>query len=224
VPAKVARLVEHELKLIAGSATILFTVHDVVRFGARTPSRAAGRGSAANSVVRCAAASPRSIRRDEHAVRALVSRDNESDIDVDPEHQRREEVIQYVYRKYGRGRAALAATVIRHRSKSALRMSARRRHIRGGRPDSVFCPCGGSNRGFNPGSIRRPAWLPRHLSQHVGGFVIRAGRSASWCRSAPRCPGAASSSDRDDPRCSLLKVDVLARHADCHQRLCSSST
>ena len=126
VPAKVARQVEHELKLIAelGYEPFFLTVHDVVRFARGEGILCQGRGSAANSVV-CYALGITEVDPDRMNLlfERFVSRERNEppDIDVDFEHERREEVIQYVYGKYGRDRAALAASVICYRTKSALR-------------------------------------------------------------------------------------------------------
>ena len=126
VPPKVAGLAERELALIAELAyePFFLTVHDVVRFARSKGILCQGRGSAANSVV-CYALGITEVdpARMNVLFERFVSRERNEppDIDVDFEHQRREEVIQYVYGKYGRGRAALAATVICYRPKSAVR-------------------------------------------------------------------------------------------------------
>ena len=126
VPQKVAALVEHELRLIAelGYEPFFLTVHDVVSYARSQGILCQGRGSAANSVV-CYALRITEVDPDRlnTLFERFVSRERNEppDIDVDFEHERREEVIQYVYRKYSRERAALAATVICYRTKSALR-------------------------------------------------------------------------------------------------------
>jgi len=126
IPEKVQELAEHELKLIAelGYQPFFLTVHDVVRFARSRGILCQGRGSAANSVV-CYALGITEVdpARMSMLFERFVSRERNEppDIDVDFEHERREEVIQYIYGKYGRERAALAATVIRYRRKSARR-------------------------------------------------------------------------------------------------------
>ncbi len=197
VPAHIAAQVDKELELIAYKAYEAFflTVEDIVRFARSQNILCQGRGSSANSVV-CFALGITAVNPDES--RLLMARfiskerDEAPDIDVDFEHERREEVIQYVYRKYGRDRAALAATVIRYRGKSAVRDVAK---AFGLPPDQVglLAECYGWGNGETPMEQRlREAGFdidnplimrvlavtdmlrgrPRHLSQHVGGFVI----------------------------------------------------
>jgi hypothetical protein len=136
-------------------------------------------------------------------------RNEPPDIDVDFEHQRREEVIQYIYAKYGRERAALTAVVIttapaaRCATWAARWASTWRRSTRW--PRSITGGDGSARRGpararagLDPDDLRVRQWLeltaqllgfPRHLSQHVGGFVLTRGRSRAWCRSrTPPCP------------------------------------
>ncbi|HEX5477588.1 MAG TPA: PHP domain-containing protein, partial [Burkholderiales bacterium] len=126
VPAKVASLIEHELALIAqlGYEPFFLTVHDAVQFAKRNDILCQGRGSAANSAV-CYALGITEVDPERMSMlfERFISRERNEppDIDVDFEHQRREEVIQYLYSKYGRERAALAATVICYRPRSALR-------------------------------------------------------------------------------------------------------
>ena len=126
VEPKVREMVRHELALIAelGYEPFFLTVEDLVRYARSENILCQGRGSAANSVV-CYALGITEVdpARMSMLFERFVSRERNEppDIDVDFEHQRREEVIQYVYRKYGRERAALAATVICYRPKSAVR-------------------------------------------------------------------------------------------------------
>ena len=162
----------------------------------------------------------------------FVSRERNEppDIDVDFEHERREEVIQYIYGKYGRERAALAATVICYRTKSALRdvgkalgMRARRStgspNLAGG--TSCALPERVAEAGFDPqprsascsSSRRRCVGFPRHLSQHVGGFVISRGPLAELVpiENAAMPERTVIQWDKDDLEAlGLLKVDVLA--------------
>ena len=196
-PPKVGRLVEHELALIADLEyePYFLTVYDIVKFARSQGILCQGRGSAANSAVCfCLGITEVDPARMEMLVERFISKERNEppDIDVDFEHERREEVIQYIYRKYGRERAALAATVITYRPRSALRdvgkalglsdlqISRLSRSMQWWDGDKVD-----DSRiveaGLSPDSpvIRRLLYLvreligfPRHLSQHVGGFVI----------------------------------------------------
>jgi error-prone DNA polymerase len=208
VPRKVAELVEHELELIAELAyePFFLTVHDVVRFAREQGILCQGRGSAANSVV-CYALGITEVdpARMNMLFERFVSRERNEppDIDVDFEHQRREEVIQYVYSKYGRGRAALAATVICYRPKSAVRDVGKAL----GLPPKVEA---------TPQVLELAGMLvgfPRHLSQHVGGFVISRGPLAELVpiENAAMPGRTVIQWDKDDLEAlGLLKVDVLA--------------
>ena len=196
-PPDVARQIEDELVLIAelGYEAFFLTVEDIVRFARSRGILCQGRGSSANSAV-CYALGITVVNPAESRLlmaRFLSKERNEPpDIDVDFEHERREEVLQYVYGKYGRRRAALAATVIRYRGKSAVRDVAK---AFGLPPDqvSLLADCFGWGNGESPMEQRlREAGFdpdnplvqrvlavtaqlrghPRHLSQHVGGFVI----------------------------------------------------
>ena len=196
-PAKVIKLVEHELTLIAELEyeSYFLTVQDIVAFARSKNILCQGRGSAANSAVCfCLGITEVDPGRMEVLVERFISKERNEppDIDVDFEHERREEVIQYIYEKYSRERAALAATVITYRPRSALRdvgkvlglselqISRLSRSMQwwDGRKvdDSRILEAG-----LDPDSpvIRRLMYLvgeimgfPRHLSQHVGGFVI----------------------------------------------------
>ena len=196
-PAKVIKLVEHELTLIAELEyeSYFLTVQDIVAFARSKNILCQGRGSAANSAVCfCLGITEVDPGRMEVLVERFISKERNEppDIDVDFEHERREEVIQYIYAKYSRERAALAATVISYRPRSALRdvgkvlglsdlqISRLSRSMQwwDGRKvdDSRILEAG-----LDPDSpvIRRLMYLvseimgfPRHLSQHVGGFVI----------------------------------------------------
>ncbi len=199
-PAKVVRLVEHELQLIAdlGYEPYFLTVYDIVAFARSQGILCQGRGSAANSAVCfCLGITEVDPGRMEMLVERFISKERNEppDIDVDFEHERREEVIQYIYRKYGRERAALAATVITYRPRSALRdvgkalglsdlqvsrLSRSMQWWDGRKVDESRI----LEAGLRPDSpvIRRLLYLvaeligfPRHLSQHVGGFVISNG-------------------------------------------------
>ncbi len=197
IPASVQTQIKHELALISELQYEAFflTVHDVVKFARSRDILCQGRGSAANSAV-CFALGVTEVDPAHHNMlfERFISRERKEppDIDVDFEHERREEVIQYIYAKYGRERAALAATVICYRPKSAVRDVAKAL----GLPNEqvaklvrVFAGWDGNadlslplgEHGFDPESpilhriIEITAEIldaPRHLSQHVGGFVI----------------------------------------------------
>ncbi len=236
--AEARALIEKELKLIRKKnyEPYFLTVHDIVRFARTRKILCQGRGSAANSVV-CFVLGITSI---DPARMGLLferflseERDEPPDIDVDFEHERREEVIQYIYNRYGRDRAAIAATVIRYRTRSAVRDVGRALGLpedqlaqlsRSTSSWSTDTPTPGRLReyGFDPDSplmkhlVMRVGELlgkPRHLSQHVGGFVI----SEAPLHTLVPVENAAMENrtiiqwDKDDlDRMKLLKVDVLA--------------
>ena len=223
VPEKVRRLVEHELALVAELeyAPFFLTVYDVVDYARRQGILCQGRGSAANSVV-CYALGITEVdpARMNTLFERFISRERNEppDIDVDFEHERREEVIQYVYRKYGRDRAALAATVICYRPKSAVRDVGKALGVPADEVDAVA-------KGFAFWDQRLPQdnqWLelaqmlrgfPRHLSQHTGGFVISRGplRELVPIENAAMPERTVIQWDKDDLEAlGLLKVDVLA--------------
>ncbi|KFL35521.1 error-prone DNA polymerase [Arenimonas donghaensis] len=237
-PEKVQAQIEQELVLIAELQYEAFflTVHDIVRFARGRGILCQGRGSAANSAV-CFALGITEVdpaRMNLLFGRFLSKERNEPpDIDVDFEHERREEVIQYVFGKYGRDRAALAATVICYRGKSAVRDVAK---ALGLPPDQVeqlsraFAWWNGESpiedrlleRGFDPDApvMRRVLALtrqlldaPRHLSQHVGGFVIsdQSLHHLVPVQNAAMPDRTLIEWDKDDlESLGLLKVDCLA--------------
>ncbi len=234
VPSAVTGMLEHELALIAELRYEAFflTVHDTVRFARSRGILCQGRGSAANSAVCYCLGITEVDPENGHALfERFVSRERNEppDIDVDFEHERREEVIQYLYAKYGRERAALAATVISYRPKSALRDLCRVLEIEGdfskllswwdGR--SVL-PARVEEAGLDPQSVEVRNLLalagdligfPRHLSQHVGGFVISRGPLAQLVpvENAAMEGRSVIQWDKDDlESLGLLKVDVLA--------------
>ena len=134
---KVRKLIEHELELIAELRyeAYFLTVHDIVSYARSIGILCQGRGSAANSVVCfCLGITEVDPERMQTLVERFISKERNEppDIDVDFEHERREEVIQYIYRKYSRERAALAATVITYRGRSAIRGEAQEPHARKG--------------------------------------------------------------------------------------------
>ena len=200
VPQKVLLLVEHELELIRDLQyePYFLTVYDIVAFARGQNILCQGRGSAANSAVCfCLGITEVDPERMATLVERFISKERNEppDIDVDFEHERREEVIQYIYEKYGRDRAALAATVVTYRPRSALRDVGKALGLSGLQVDRLAKSMqwwDGSEvddsrvleAGLDPESpvIRRLLYLvrqllgfPRHLSQHVGGFVISNG-------------------------------------------------
>ncbi|WP_341676994.1 error-prone DNA polymerase [Niveibacterium sp. SC-1] len=238
VPQKVREGVEKELALIAEKRYEAFflTVYDIVKFARGERILCQGRGSAANSTV-CYALGITEVdpMRAHLLFERFISRERDEppDIDVDFEHERREEVIQHIYAKYGRERAALAATVIRYRRKSALRdvgaalgfgeaqISALSQSLAWWDQPSEL-PDRLREIGFSLDSPRVQKWLaltdalceaPRHLSQHVGGFVISRGPLARLVpiENAAMADRSVIQWDKDDlESLGLLKVDVLA--------------
>ncbi|WP_150698550.1 error-prone DNA polymerase [Pandoraea terrae] len=238
IPSKVRQLIEDELKLIAELEyePYFLTVYDIVSFARSEDILCQGRGSAANSAV-CYCLGITEVDPDQVQLlfgRFLSKERNEPpDIDVDFEHQRREQVIQYIYKKYGLERAALAATVITYRLRSALRDTGRALGID---PSIVEQVAQGQQwwdgrdnllarmaaQGLSPEAPTTRMWadlvsrlvgFPRHLSQHVGGFVISRDKLS---RLVPIAPAAMDDRyviqwDKDDiDTLKLLKVDVLA--------------
>ncbi|MSQ55758.1 MAG: error-prone DNA polymerase [Betaproteobacteria bacterium] len=238
VEAKVRELIEHELALIAelGYEPFFLTVHDVVRFARSRGILCQGRGSAANSAV-CYALGITEVdpARMSMLFERFISKERNEppDIDVDFEHQRREEVIQYVYGKYGRERAALAATVICYRPRSALRDAGKALGFDAEALERLsktlawwdgrqVLPERLREAGFDPASptlqllvalAGELVGFPRHLSQHVGGFVISRGPLAELVpvENAAMDERTVIQWDKDDlDALGLLKVDVLA--------------
>ncbi|MCC7115470.1 MAG: error-prone DNA polymerase, partial [Burkholderiales bacterium] len=237
-PPEVRELIEHELALIAelGYEPYFLTVHDIVAYARSKGILCQGRGSAANSAV-CYALGITEVdpARMSMLFERFISRERNEppDIDVDFEHQRREEVMQYVYAKYGRDRAALAATLITYRPKSAVRDVGKALGLGPAEVDrlsGVFAWWDGRaihadrvrEAGFDPASplLRRLARLagalmgfPRHLSQHVGGFVIARGLLERMVpvENATMAERTVIQWDKDDlDAMGLLKVDCLA--------------
>ncbi len=237
-PRRVWELVEHELALIAELAyePYFLTVHDIVRFARGRGILCQGRGSAANSAVCfCLGITEVDPARSQMLFERFISRERGEppDIDVDFEHERREEVIQYVYGKYGRDRTALTGSVTTYRPRSAVRDAgkalglapeqvdrlAKSLHWWDGKPlaDERLAEVG-----LDPRSpvlerlarvVRDLVGFPRHLSQHVGGFVVSRGPLS---RLVPienaAMPGRTVIQwDKDDlDALGLLKVDLLA--------------
>ncbi len=238
VPAKVQSMADHELDLIARLKyePYFLTVRDVVAFAREEGILCQGRGSAANSVV-CYALGVTSVSPEIGTMvfERFVSeaRDEPPDIDVDFEHERREEVIQHIYGKYGRHRAGLCATVIHYRGKRAAREVGRAM----GLSDNSLSAMSGQIWGWGGGTVSPerlreigldptdPRLLqtldliaeiqgfPRHLSQHVGGFIITEGRLDELVpvENATMENRTVIPWDKDDiDALGILKVDVLA--------------
>ncbi|MDB5391544.1 MAG: dnaE2 1, partial [Planctomycetaceae bacterium] len=237
-PHHVQLLIEHELKLIEELhyAAYFLTVYDLVKFARSRGILCQGRGSAANSAV-CFCLGVTEVDPDRVDVlfeRFISKERNEApDIDIDFEHERREEVIQYIYEKYGRDRAGMTAEVITYRPRSAIRdvgkalgLSLDRvdalakgvDHVR----DNVLMSERFRESGFDPTSriaqqlmalVKEILGFPRHLSQHVGGMVITQGK---LCELVPienaSMPGRTVIEwDKDDlDVLGILKVDCLA--------------
>ncbi len=234
----VRELIDYELALIAELKyePYFLTVHDIVAFAREKEILCQGRGSAANSAV-CYALGITEVDPSRMSVlfERFISRERNEppDIDVDFEHQRREEVMQYVYAKYGRERAALAATLITYRPKSAVRDVGKALGLdlaQVERLTGVFAwwdgrridPVRIREAGFDPDNplIARLVALagevqgfPRHLSQHVGGFVIARDLLERMVpvENAAMADRTVIQWDKDDlDALGLLKVDCLA--------------
>ena len=231
-------IIDKELSLIEelDYAYFFLTIHDVVMFAKSQGILYQGRGSAANSVV-CYCLEITSVDPRQISVlfeRFISKERNEPpDIDVDFEHERREEVIQYIYQKYGRERAALAATVITYRFKSAVRDVGKALGISESQLDFFIKNINRRDRdqgwqaqivtlGLQPDSSKGQQFItlvneiigfPRHLSQHVGGFVISSGPLYELVpvENASMANRTIIQWDKDDlESLGLLKVDVLA--------------
>ena len=236
--AKVQGQIERELQLISELhyEPYFLTVFDIVRFARLQGILCQGRGSAANSAVcYCLGITEIDPERSNLLFERFISRERNEppDIDVDFEHQRREEVIQYIYQRYGRDRAAIAASVITYRTRSAVQDAGKALGLdleRIRRLSTSFAWWDKSSdidkrlseNGFDPDSpvIRKLILLtsllygyPRHLSQHVGGFVLTRNK---LCRIVPIENAAMPDRriiqwDKDDlAEVGLMKVDVLA--------------
>ena len=238
VPEKVTRLVKKELALIKqlGFAAYFLTVHDLVQFAREQAILCQGRGSAANSVI-CYVLGITEVPPDMISMvfERFISenRGEPPDIDVDFEHERREEVIQHIYEKYGRHRAGICATVIHFRRKAAVGevgkvmglsadMTASLSARNWGRTDSNVTADEISAIGLNPDDrrlrqtihlIAQITGFPRHLSQHVGGFIITQNRLDELCpiENAAMQDRTVIEWDKDDiDALGILKIDVLA--------------
>ncbi|ARC88403.1 error-prone DNA polymerase [Rhodovulum sp. MB263] len=238
IPEHYQALAEKELRVVGelGFAAYFLTVHDIVTHARSIGILCQGRGSAANSIL-CWALGITDVPPDRIAMvfeRFLSKyRGEPPDIDVDFEHERREEVIQHIYAKYGRDRAGLCATVIHFRTRAAIREVGK---VMGLSQDVTAALSGQvwgiSGKGPDPDRIRElgldPAdrrlaqtlhligeiiSFPRHLSQHVGGFVITRGRLDELCpiENAAMEDRTVIEWDKDDiDTLGILKVDILA--------------
>ena len=238
VPAKVQRLLDKELKLIGelNYAHYFLTVYDIVKYARDQKILCQGRGSAANSAV-CYYLNITAVDPEKSSLlfERFLSKERKEppDIDVDFEHERREEVIQYIYQRYGRHRAAIAATVITYRPRSAVREVGKVMGLSEDVTSALASTVWGSWGADIPKDQIKQAGLdladpllkmtieltqellgfPRHLSQHVGGFVLTEdpleelvpiGNAAMDDRTFIEW-------DKDDiDELGILKVDVLA--------------
>ncbi|MEP5728916.1 MAG: error-prone DNA polymerase [Sulfitobacter sp.] len=241
VSRRIRAIIEKEFALIKSKkiARYFLTINDIVRFArhqASPPILCQGRGSAANSAV-CFCLGITAVDPEEHDVlfeRFLSEeRDEPPDIDVDFEHERREEVIQYMYNKYGRDRAGLCATVIHYRPRSAIREVGKAM----GLSEDVTSKLAGTVWGSFEGQMgdnrvkeagmdlsdpylrrvillaREMTGMPRHLSQHVGGFILT---ERPLTQMVPIGNGAMPERsfiewDKDDiDALGIFKVDILA--------------
>ena len=238
VPEAVEAALAHELAIIAelAYAPYFLTVEDIVRFARSRGILAQGRGSAANSAVCfCLGITEVDPARGDLLFERFISpeRDEPPDIDVDFEHERREEVIQYIYAKYGRERAGLAASLTTYRTRSALREVGK---VFGLGEDTIArlsgTVWGSSSKGPKDEQATRAGLsledatlsrvfalareivgFPRHLSQHVGGFVITRGRldEVVPIQNAAMDDRTVIEWDKDDlDALGILKIDILA--------------
>ena len=238
IPEKVQSQVDDELVLIGklDYARYFLTIRQIVEFAESEGILCQGRGSAANSAV-CYALGITSVDPNEYQLlfARFISeqRSEPPDIDVDFEHERREEVIQWIYKTYGRERAGIAATVIHYRPRSAMReagkalgltedVTARLASTQWGSWGSDITRTQIRQAGLDPDNpviaravhfAVRLLGFPRHLSQHVGGFVLMRGRLDETVPigKAAMADRTFIEWDRDDiDALGLMKVDVLA--------------
>ncbi|MBL6455813.1 error-prone DNA polymerase [Belnapia sp. T6] len=237
VPADIADRIAHELQLIGelGYAPYFLTVHEIVRFAGDRGILCQGRGSAANSAV-CYVLGITAVDPGKHDLLferfVSASRGEPPDIDIDFEHERREEVIQHLYERYGRERAAICATVIRYRTRSAIRevgramglsedITARLAKGSWGPGHAMGLKALAEAEGLDTGDPRLAMALelaeeildfPRHLATHVGGFVITRGPliELAVVTHAAMEGRTVLEWDKDDiDALGILKVDVL---------------
>ena len=241
VPDWIAAQIRKELALIAHCQYEMYflTVHDIVRFARSQGILCQGRGSAANSVVCYVLGITAVAPEDSHLLfERFISKERSEppDIDVDFEHDRREEVIQYIYAKYGRERAAITAVVATYRTRSALRDVGKALRVAPALVDAFAKDHHWFDEGIAADRLQELAkglgvplhrhtaalWLelaaqlkgfPRHLSQHVGGFVLTQGKLTRLVPVEPASMEGRSviQWNKDDlDTMGLLKVDVLA--------------
>ncbi len=238
VPTSIKQAIEHELALIQALAyePYFLTVHDLVAFARRRGILCQGRGSAANSTVcYCLGITAVDPARSSLLFERFISRERNEppDIDVDFEHDRREEVIQYIYQRYGRHRAALAATVICYRPRSAVRDIGKALGLDTATLERLTQSLNGwvdqtslveriEQAGLKPHApltqrliklVESIIGFPRHLSQHVGGFVISRGPLSELVptENAAMAGRSIIQWDKNDLEAlGLLKVDCLA--------------
>ncbi len=236
--AKLRGLIAHEMKLVRdlNYAPYFLTVHEIVRFARSQGILCQGRGSAANSAI-CYVLGITAADVDTHDLLferfISAARDEPPDIDVDFEHERREEVIQHIYDRYGRDRAAICATLIRYRPRSAIREVGKAlgltEDITAGLARASWGPRGdrdmaevAAERGLDAEGDPRLALaieladeiqdFPRHLSTHVGGFVITKGALVEHAVVTQAAMDGRTTLewDKDDIEAlRILKVDVL---------------
>ncbi|MFY0682758.1 MAG: error-prone DNA polymerase [Thalassovita sp.] len=238
IPDQYHSLASKELALVEklGFAAYFLTVRDIVAFARSKDILCQGRGSAANSIL-CYALGITDVGPDTITMvfERFISehRGEPPDIDVDFEHERREEVIQHIYEKYGRHRAGLCATVIHFRSRAAIREVGKvmglSQDVTAGLSSQIW---GQSGKGPDPDRmrelgldlqdrrlmqtirlIREIIGFPRHLSQHVGGFIITRGRLDELCpiENAAMEDRTCIEWDKDDiDALGILKIDILS--------------
>jgi error-prone DNA polymerase len=231
VPTKVRTLLEHELSIIRDLdyPCYFLTVHAVVAFARGQGILCQGRGAAANSAVCfCLGITAVDPTRSDMLFERFISRERDEppDIDVDFEHERREEVIQFIYRTWGRSRAALCAEVICFRGRSAVREAAKAFGVDPAEAQAVAERMADSPAGTDAASRARAALIeavlctakelegfPRHLSQHVGGFIVTDGPLCELVpvRNARMDARTIVEWDKDDAEAmGMLKMDILA--------------
>ncbi len=238
LPEKVRQLLNHELALIAELRyeAYFLTVWDLVRFARRRGILCQGRGSAANSAVcYCLHVTAVDPQKTDLLFERFISRERDEapDIDVDFEHERREEVLQYIYEKYGRERAGIVAEVITYRLRSAVRdvgkalgfsldrVDALAKQVDGYTEDTQFaehCQAVGIDPQSESGRrlvhlVHELIGFPRHLSQHVGGMVITLGPLSRLVpvENAAMDGRTVISWDKNDLEAlGILKIDCLA--------------
>ena len=238
VPDEVSKLIEKELKIIGELAYehYFLTIYDIVQYARQQGILCQGRGSAANSAVcYCLKITEVDPKNGNLLFERFISkrRNQPPDIDVDFENSRREEVIQYIYQRYGRERCALAATVVTYRPKSALRDLGKALGLNMLQLENVIANYGWRYRGKNwldeviSPELSRDSYLltclrslltqllgfPRHLSQHVGGFIISKGPLIELVpiENAAMPERTVIQWDKDDLEAlGLMKVDLLS--------------